>query len=90
MSCGRPHETPCTEVRALLYVFIDGEIDQPHRIEVTTHLGECPPCEQEFAHVIAVKRRVQTALSPEPAPGDLRARVVASIRQVEISFRPER
>ena len=89
MSCGRPHLTPCTEVRALLYVFVDGEIDQPHQIEVTTHLEECPPCEQEFAHVIALKRRVQLALSPQPAPGELRARVVASIRQIEITFRAE-
>lgn len=89
MSCGGPHEMPCTEVRALLYVYIDGEIDQPHRIEVTTHLGECPPCEQEFAHEIALKRRVQSALSPAPAPGELRARVVASIRQIEITFRAE-
>lgn len=70
----------------MLYVYIDGEIDQPHQIEVTTHLGECPPCEQMFAHEVAVKRRVQAALAPAPAPGQLRARVVASIRHIEISI----
>ncbi|MSV75086.1 MAG: mycothiol system anti-sigma-R factor, partial [Actinobacteria bacterium] len=35
MSCGNPHATPCTEVLSLLYVYIDEEIDEVHRIEVT-------------------------------------------------------
>lgn len=87
MSCGQPHEVPCTEVQALMYVFIDNEIDQPHRVEVVTHLRECPPCEHVFAYEIEIKRRVQTAHDAAPAPGELRSRVLASIRHVEISLR---
>ncbi len=27
MSCGKPHEVPCTEVLALVYSYIDGELE---------------------------------------------------------------
>ncbi len=27
MSCGRPHEVPCTEVLDRIYAYLDGELD---------------------------------------------------------------
>ncbi len=27
MSCGKPHEVPCTEVLAMVYSYIDGEME---------------------------------------------------------------
>jgi len=29
MSCGNPHETPCTEVLDQLYAYLDGELGAP-------------------------------------------------------------
>ena len=87
MSCGHPHATPCTEILALVYVYIDNEIDERHRLEVTTHLGECPPCEQVFAREIAVKTRVRTAFATTAAPDEVRARIVASIQQISVTYR---
>ena len=43
MSCGNHHDVPCVEVLSLMWVYIDNEIDDSHRVEVTVHLQECPP-----------------------------------------------
>ena len=87
MSCGNPHATPCTEVRALVYVFLDGEIDEHHRLEVVAHLQECPPCEGMFAHELAVKDRVRSACGCGEAPEQVRLRIVTTIRQISVAFR---
>ena len=34
MSCGKPHEVPCTEVLALVYSYIDGEMDDGGCVEI--------------------------------------------------------
>ena len=39
MSCGKPHETPCTEVLAELYAYLDEEIDPPGRAKIRLHRG---------------------------------------------------
>ena len=28
MSCGNPHETPCSEVLDMVYTYLDGEMDK--------------------------------------------------------------
>ena len=86
MSCGNPHATPCTEVRALVYVYLDGEIDEHHRLEIVAHLQECPPCEGIFAHELAIKHRVRTAHGTDGAPDSLRLRVITSIQQITIAL----
>ena len=30
MSCGNPHETPCSELLDAVYTYLDGEMDQVH------------------------------------------------------------
>ncbi|CAB4869005.1 MAG: mycothiol system anti-sigma-R factor [Actinobacteria bacterium] len=87
MSCGNPHQTPCTEVLSLITVYVDGEIDEVHQIEVTAHLHECPPCGDQFAVELRVKERVREACRCEPVPERLRSRIVAEIHQVSISYR---
>jgi mycothiol system anti-sigma-R factor len=89
MSCGNPHETPCTEVLSLVYVFIDGEIDAPHQVEVTAHLLKCPPCGEEYAVERKLKERVRQACECETIPDEVRMRIVAEIRQVSITYRYE-
>ena len=89
MSCGNPHATPCTEVLSLLYVYIDEEIDEVHRIEVSAHLGECPPCVEHFTVERRLKERVREACQAEPVPEQVRSRIIASIQQVSITYRYE-
>jgi mycothiol system anti-sigma-R factor len=89
MSCGNPHETPCTEVLARVYSYLDGELDQGGCAEVREHLDECGPCLREYGLEEAVKKLVNRHCGCEPVPGDLRAKVMERIQvvraEIEIS-----
>ncbi|MFG1998960.1 mycothiol system anti-sigma-R factor [Spirillospora sp. NPDC048911] len=82
MSCGNHHETPCTEVLARVYTYLDGELDQGGCSEVREHLDECGPCLKEYGLEEAVKKLVGKSCGCEPVPGDLRAKVLGRIEQI--------
>jgi mycothiol system anti-sigma-R factor len=82
MSCGRPHETPCTEVLARVYSYLDGELDSGGCAEVQVHLDECGPCLREYGLEESVKKLVHKSCGCESAPGDLRAKVLERIEAV--------
>ena len=82
MSCGKPHETPCSEVLAGLYTYLDGEIDEHTSGDIRQHLDECGPCLREFGLEEAVKRLVARHCGCDPAPSELRSKVLVRIRQV--------
>ena len=44
MSCGKPHETPCTEVLERVYGYLDGELGDMDCAKIRQHLDECGPC----------------------------------------------
>lgn len=80
MSCGRPHETPCTEVVASLSAYIDGEVGTEEFRLIAIHITECPPCEREEQAVRTVKALVIRATRSVAAPEGLRARIQADVR----------
>jgi mycothiol system anti-sigma-R factor len=82
MSCGRPHDMPCSEVLALVYSYLDGELGESGCGEVRKHLDECGPCLREFGLEEAVKRLVHKTCGHDPVPQDLRAKVLSRIQQV--------
>jgi mycothiol system anti-sigma-R factor len=84
VSCGKHHETPCTEVLARVYEYIDGEIELTDKTSVKQHLDECGPCLREFGIEEEVKIIVKRCCS-DPAPEELRAKVLLRIRQAQIS-----
>ena len=88
MSCGNPHETPCSEVLDRIYEYIDGELDAERRHEIKHHLDECAPCLQEYGLEEAVKAIVKRSCS-DPAPADLRDKVLVRIASVRATLRPE-
>ena len=83
MSCGKPHETPCSEVLARVYNYLDGEIDDDSVGHIRQHLDECGPCLREFGLEEAVKRLVATHCGCDPVPSGLRSKVLVRIRQVQ-------
>ncbi len=89
MSCGNPHATPCAEVLDRLYEFIDGEIDAERGHAVAHHLEECSPCLKEFGLEEAVKAVVKRSCS-DPAPPELRAKVLLRIASVRASLPTDR
>ena len=86
MSCGKPHETPCTEVLAELYSYLDEELDRADYAKIQQHLDECGPCLEEYGLDEVVKRLVHRHCGCDPAPKELRAKVLARIQQVRVEL----
>jgi mycothiol system anti-sigma-R factor len=82
MSCGKPHEVPCSEVLALVYSYIDGEIEAGSYSQIRQHLDECGPCLREYGLEEVVKRLVHKCCGHEAVPDELRAKVLTRIAAV--------
>jgi mycothiol system anti-sigma-R factor len=83
MSCGKPHETPCSEVLARVYSYLDGELDDAAVYgKIREHLDECGPCLREYGLEEIVKRLVRKSCGHEAVPGELRAKVLTRIAVV--------
>jgi mycothiol system anti-sigma-R factor len=83
MSCGNPHETPCSEVLEKLYLFLDNECDDACRSKLVQHLEECGPCLEEYG----VEEKIKGLLARkcrEHAPAGLRARLHTELQHVVI------
>lgn len=87
MSCGRPHEVPCSEVLDRVYEYLDGEMPAHEGAKIKHHLAECSPCLREYGIEDEVKRLVKRSCT-DPAPYDLRERVLAKIRAVRAAEQP--
>ena len=86
MSCGKPHDVPCSEVLARVYTYLDGEIEDTGYAEIREHLDECGPCLREYGLEEAVKRVLQKHCGCDPAPAELRAKILVRIREVRATI----
>ena len=74
----QPPRVDCTEAIHQLYHFLDGELTEERRTQITRHLDDCPPCaeatgfEAELRHVVASRCK-------DRVPDALLARVKAAI-----------
>jgi mycothiol system anti-sigma-R factor len=82
MSCGKPHEVPCSEVLARVYSYLDGEMEDAGYGKIQQHLDECGPCLREYGLEELVKKLVNKCCGHEAAPGELRAKVLTRIATV--------
>ena len=82
MSCGKPHEVPCSEVLEMVYSYLDGEMDQVSYEQVKVHLEECGPCLREYGLEDVIKRLVRRHCGHDPVPADLRQKVLTRIELV--------
>ena len=86
MSCGKPHETPCSEVLAELYSYLDKELDPRDRSKVAQQLDECGPCLREHDLEELVKKLVHNCCGHDAVPQQLRAKVLARIQEVRLEL----
>ncbi len=82
MSCGKPHEVPCSEVLARVYSYLDGQLAETSLAQVRQHLDECGPCLREYGLEEAVKRLVHKHCGQEKVPAELRTKVLTRIQAV--------
>lgn len=86
VSCGEPHETDCREVLEEVYLYLDLECGEERRTLIRHHLDECGPCLREYGLEEAVKRVVQKHCGCDPAPAELRAKILVRIREVRATI----
>jgi mycothiol system anti-sigma-R factor len=89
MSCGKPHETPCTEVLALVYSYIDNEMEITGTAQIAQHLEECGPCLREYGLEQLVIKLVHKCCGDEAVPGELRTKVLSRIAAVRKELEDE-
>ena len=87
MSCGKPHEVPCSEVLDRVYSYLDAELDDLDYAKIRQHLDECGPCLREFGLEEAVKQLVHKHCGHDTVPTGLRAKVLIRIQQVQAELR---
>ena len=61
----------------------DGEVSEEDCDHIRQHLHECGPCLREYGLEEAVKRIVAKHCGCDPAPRDLRDKILVRIRQVQ-------
>ena len=80
MSCGRPHETDCSEVLAELFLLVDRECDADREATLRRHLEECGPCLAEYGLEEKVKTLLARTCGGDKAPDTLHRRLREQIR----------
>jgi mycothiol system anti-sigma-R factor len=70
----------CDEALDRVFEYIDGEMGAPDLERIGQHLRECPPCEAEKKVNEKLKNMVKKC-SDDVAPEDLRAKVMATIKE---------
>ena len=88
MSCGKPHDTDCTEILDRMFSFIDNELADADCSEIQHHLDECGPCLAKYDLERTVKALVARSCA-EHAPEGLRDRVLLRIREVRVTISTE-
>jgi mycothiol system anti-sigma-R factor len=78
-----PSEGDCVDFLEQIVYFLDNELDATDRAAVRSHLDKCNPCLEKYDLQRTVKAVVARSCS-EPAPEELRQRVLLRIREVQV------
>ncbi len=89
MSCGKHHDTDCSDVLERVFSFIDTELPTADYEAIQTHLDECGPCLQKYDLERTVKTLIQRSCC-ERAPVGLRDKVLLRIRAVQVEIDGDR
>jgi mycothiol system anti-sigma-R factor len=86
VSCGKPHETDCSEVLDRVFEYLDNELGTLDCAKIKQHLEECGPCLREYHMDEMLKALIRRSCACEPAPEALRVRVLTRITQVRLEM----
>jgi mycothiol system anti-sigma-R factor len=89
MSCGKHHDTDCSEVLERVFYFIDNELPNADFEAIKVHLDECGPCLAKYDLERTVKSLIQRSCC-EQAPVGLRDKVLLRIRTVQVEIEGDR
>jgi anti-sigma factor RsiW len=70
---------PCTQDRAALEVYLDGELAADQEKTLQQHLRACPDCAAEIASMVSLRRAMKPASSRFTPSGEFRQKIQAQI-----------
>ena len=79
MSCGKPHETDCSEVLDHLYEYLDNEMSDDACAKFKQHFDECRFCLEKYGLEQAVKKLIKRCCGHDDVPAGLRAKVLGRL-----------
>lgn len=86
MSCGNHHDTSCSQILEVMYLYLDNEDCTIERSLVLHHLEECPPCYGEFGIEKVLKSLISRACGQEAAPSAIYQRITAQIADIQVEI----
>ena len=66
----------CRDTIRELYAYLDEVLDDGLRLQITSHLDECPDCQERVEFEITLKTRIRIRAAEEPLPEELRRRLL--------------
>lgn len=69
----------CRQVRELISAYALGALDAEDEAFVARHLDSCPGCLEELEQYSQLSEAMLHAVPPQPAPAEVRAKVLASL-----------
>ena len=64
----------CRDTLRELYSYLDDVLEESLRVQITTHLDECPDCQDRVQFEYTLKARIRARAAEEPLPESLRQR----------------
>jgi anti-sigma factor RsiW len=71
----------CANARPLLDIYLDGELDAVHNVEIEDHLRDCARCSQSVDERRLIRRGLKTEAFYFKTPANLQTRIQRSVRQ---------
>ena len=75
---GQPTVGKCREALMHIYMYLDGEVTQEVRVQVSRHLADCQPCDHAFGFEAELKALVSRACCETVPPG-LKERIAGAL-----------
>ena len=66
----------CRETIRHLYSYLDEMLEESLRVQISTHLDECPDCQDRVEFEYTLKARIRARAVDEPLPDELRQRLL--------------
>ncbi|MGH3439931.1 MAG: mycothiol system anti-sigma-R factor [Sciscionella sp.] len=85
MSCGKPHDTDCSEVLAEVWLLLDQECNPDRKRLLEQHLDECHPCLERYGLEEHLKELLHRKCGGDHAPDELKTRLRESLRKTVVA-----
>ena len=66
----------CRDTIRELYSYLDEVLEENLRVQISTHLDECPDCQDRVQFEYTLKARIRARAADEPLPDELRQRLL--------------